>query len=188
MTTCVRSSMSHLTVHYHTTQPNLVLKLKKKNSCSTQLSMKFFLLINVEMRIIVGILKFMSRKNSIIGISEPEKSRISWYFYAYEHLKFHALLNWVEKFNNLRPRNLDNSFMPPLEKKYLCLASASCRHDKNQLTSENTSCLPDQHIWVIPNTYRTIYTGWGIKFQPRTSWQPSDWLGMIIPWLMIKTI
>ena len=39
--------------------------------CSTQLSMKFFLLINVKM---LGILTFMSRKNSILGLSEPENS------------------------------------------------------------------------------------------------------------------
>ena len=31
-------------------------------SCSTQLSMKFFLLINVKMPTVVGILTFMSRK------------------------------------------------------------------------------------------------------------------------------
>ena len=43
-------------------------------SCSTQLSMKFFLLINVKMPTIVGILTFMSRKNSILGLSESEKS------------------------------------------------------------------------------------------------------------------
>ena len=42
-------------------------------SCSTQLSMKFFLLINVKMPLIVGILTFISRKNSIIGLSEPIK-------------------------------------------------------------------------------------------------------------------
>ena len=33
--------------------------------CSTQLSMKFLLLINVKMPTTVGILTFMSRKNSI---------------------------------------------------------------------------------------------------------------------------
>ena len=43
-------------------------------SCSTQLSMNFFLLINVEMPTIVGISTFMSMKNSIQGLSEPEKS------------------------------------------------------------------------------------------------------------------
>ena len=41
----------------------------------------FFLLINVKMptivRIIVGILTFMSRKNSILGLSEPNISQIS---------------------------------------------------------------------------------------------------------------
>ena len=40
-------------------------------SCSAQLSMKFFLLINVTT--VVGILAFMGRKNSILGLSEPEK-------------------------------------------------------------------------------------------------------------------
>ena len=43
-------------------------------SCSTQLSMIFFLLINVKMPTIVGILAFMSRKNSILGLSESEKA------------------------------------------------------------------------------------------------------------------
>ena len=45
--------------------------------CSTQLSMKFFLLINVKMPTIVGILTFMSRKNSIISLFEPKRSQIS---------------------------------------------------------------------------------------------------------------
>ena len=40
-------------------------------------SMKFFLLLNVKMPTIVGILTFMSRKNSILSLSEPEKCRIS---------------------------------------------------------------------------------------------------------------
>ena len=46
-------------------------------SCSTQLSMKFFLLINVKMPTIVGILTYVNRKNSILGLSEPEKCLIS---------------------------------------------------------------------------------------------------------------
>ena len=45
----------------------------KPFSCSTQLSMNFFLLINVKMPTIVGILRFMNRKNSILSLSEPEK-------------------------------------------------------------------------------------------------------------------
>ena len=44
----------------------------------------------------------MSGKNSILGLAEPKKSRISWYFYTYEHLKFHAQLSWAQKkFYNL---------------------------------------------------------------------------------------
>ena len=46
-------------------------------SCSIQLSMKFFLLINVKMPTVVGILSFMSMKNSIlvlIALSKHAKS------------------------------------------------------------------------------------------------------------------
>ena len=42
-------------------------------SCSTQLSTKIFLLIDVKMTTIFGILTFMSGKNSILGLSEPKK-------------------------------------------------------------------------------------------------------------------
>ena len=35
---------------------------------------EIFLLINVKMLTIVGVLTFMSRKNSIFGLSEPAKS------------------------------------------------------------------------------------------------------------------
>ena len=45
----------------------------KINSCSTQLSMKFSLLINVKMPTIVGVFTFISMKNNIPGLSEPEK-------------------------------------------------------------------------------------------------------------------
>ena len=46
-------------------------------SCSAQLSMKFFLLINSEMPTVIGISTFMNRKNSILGLNEPEKCLIS---------------------------------------------------------------------------------------------------------------
>ena len=46
---------------------------KQYFSCSTQLSMKLFLLINVKMPTAVGILTFMSRKKSILGLSASEK-------------------------------------------------------------------------------------------------------------------
>ena len=63
-------------------------------SRSTQLSMKFFLLINVKMPTIVGILTFMRRKNSILDLSEPKKkAEFLYIFIFYEHLKFHAQLS-----------------------------------------------------------------------------------------------
>ena len=43
-------------------------------SCSTQLSMKFFLVINVKMPTIVGILTFMNRKISILGYLSLKKA------------------------------------------------------------------------------------------------------------------
>ena len=51
-------------------------------SCSTQLSMNFFLLVNVKMPTIVGILTFNNcwhfniyeRENSILGLSEPKNA------------------------------------------------------------------------------------------------------------------
>ena len=55
--------------------------------------MKFLPLINVKMPTIVGILTFISRTNSILGLPEPEKSCLPWYVYTYEHLKFHAQLS-----------------------------------------------------------------------------------------------
>ena len=52
-----------------------------KKSCSTQLSMKFFLLTNVKMPTIGGILTFtMSRKDSILGLSVPENAE---FIYSY---------------------------------------------------------------------------------------------------------
>ena len=42
-------------------------------SCSTQLSMKIFPLINVKMPTTVGILTFMGGKNSILGLSKFKK-------------------------------------------------------------------------------------------------------------------
>ena len=55
--------------------------------------MEFFLLLDVKMSTIVGILIFMSRKISIIGLYDPEKCGISRYLYTYEYLKFHAQLS-----------------------------------------------------------------------------------------------
>ena len=45
-----------------------------KNFMLNSAGHEFFLLINVKMPTIVGILTFMSWKNSILGLPEPEKS------------------------------------------------------------------------------------------------------------------
>ena len=52
--------------------------------------MKFFVPINVKMPTIVGILTFMSKTDSILGLSDPENADFLSYFHAYEHLKVHA--------------------------------------------------------------------------------------------------
>ena len=62
-------------------------------SYSTQLAMKFILLINVIMPTIVGILTCISMINTI---SEKHKARnffICQYFSFYEQLKYHAQLS-----------------------------------------------------------------------------------------------
>ena len=55
----------------------------------------FSLLINVEMPTTVGILIFMSRKISILGLSQLEEMLNVLIFYTYEHLTFHAHLTWA---------------------------------------------------------------------------------------------
>ena len=76
-------------------------------SCSTQLSTKFILLINVKMPTIVGILTFISMINTT---SERFKARnffICRYFSKYEQLEFCAQLSWAwKKFYNLGARAL----------------------------------------------------------------------------------
>ena len=49
-----------------------IIKLFSCSTQLTQLSIKFFLLINVKMPTIVGILTFMKGKNSILGLSEHD--------------------------------------------------------------------------------------------------------------------
>ena len=50
---------------------------------------------------IVGILIFMSEKNSILGLSEPKKAEFLDIFYTYEHLKFSCLTQLSMKKYNL---------------------------------------------------------------------------------------
>ena len=72
---------------------SLAQRLKKLFPCSTQLSTKFILLINVKMPTIVGIFSFISMINTT---SERLKARNCFncrYFSFYEQLKFHAQLS-----------------------------------------------------------------------------------------------
>ena len=62
-------------------------------SCSTQLSTKFILLINVKMPTIVGILTFMSMINATSERLKVKHFFICWYFSFYAQLKFRAQLS-----------------------------------------------------------------------------------------------
>ena len=53
---------------------------------------EIFSAINVKMPTTVGILTVISRKNSILGLSELEKAKKILYVHTYEHLKLHAQL------------------------------------------------------------------------------------------------
>ena len=76
----------------------------KRSSCSTQLSIKFIMLINVKIPTIVGILTFISVINAT---SERLKARHFLFvgiLVFYEQLKFRAQLSWAwQKFYNLWP-------------------------------------------------------------------------------------
>ena len=75
------------------------LEVIKLFSCSTQLNMKFILLINVRMPTIVGILTFVGR---IITASESFKARkilTFQHFRFYGQLKFHAELSMKIVYN-----------------------------------------------------------------------------------------
>ena len=55
-------------------------------SCSTQLSIKFIMLINVKMPTIVGILTFISMINTTYESLKVRKEFIFKFFSCYEHL------------------------------------------------------------------------------------------------------
>ena len=81
------------------------LEVIKLFSCSTQLSMKFILLINVKMSTIVGILTFISMINATYERFNTRKNFNFQYFSSYKQWKFHAQLGWAwNKFQNLGTR------------------------------------------------------------------------------------
>ena len=61
--------------------------------CSTHLSMKFIMIINVKMPTIVGILIFMSMINITSKHLKARRVLLLRHFKFYEHLKFHAQLS-----------------------------------------------------------------------------------------------
>ena len=68
-------------------------KVIKLFSCSTQVRLKFILLINVKMPTIVGILTFISRINYRLWSFKPSISIYLDYFSIYEESKFQAQLS-----------------------------------------------------------------------------------------------
>ena len=69
---------------------------------STKLSTKFFLLINVKMPTIIGILTFISMINTTSERLKARNFLICRYFSFNEQLKFRAQLSWaLKKFYNL---------------------------------------------------------------------------------------
>ena len=68
-------------------------KVIKPFLCSTQLSTKFILLINVKMPTIVGILTFISMINKTSARLKSRRFFICQYFSIYEQLKFSAQLS-----------------------------------------------------------------------------------------------
>ena len=69
------------------------LEVIKLFSCSTQLSTKFILLINVKMRTIVGILTFICRINSTSENLKARKICVFQDFTFDEQLNFYAQLS-----------------------------------------------------------------------------------------------
>ena len=79
-------------------RPVLVIRFEviKRFSFSTKLSMKYILLINVEMSTIVGILTIIGRINDWLLWFKPEISFDFGYFSIFEQLNFHAQLSWTQ--------------------------------------------------------------------------------------------
>ena len=63
--------------------------------CSTQLSMKFILLINVKMPTIVGILRFMSRINLTFSMINTTFERLNRKFFVCRYFGFHEQLKFL---------------------------------------------------------------------------------------------
>ena len=64
-------------------------------SCSTQLSMKFYLLINSKLQISTVVFLLSLAECEIFHAYEYENANISWHFHIYQQWKFHAQQSWA---------------------------------------------------------------------------------------------
>ena len=62
-------------------------------SCSTQLSMKFYLLMNSKLQISTVVFLLNLAEYVIFSAYEYENANISWHFYIYQQRKFLAQLS-----------------------------------------------------------------------------------------------
>ena len=85
-----RNTISWIKIRHFVRPGPEVIKLF---SCSTQLSTKFIMLINVKMPTIVGILTFISMLNATSESLKARKVGIFLLFSFYEQLKFHTQLS-----------------------------------------------------------------------------------------------
>ena len=74
-------------------------------SCSTQLSMKFVLLINLKLLTILNSFLLNIAEHENFSANKYENANLSWHFHIYWQRKFHAQLSWAwKKFYNLGAR------------------------------------------------------------------------------------
>ena len=90
------NSTEHEIFHTHNVKMPTIIpgpEVIKLFLCSTQLSMKFIMLINVKMPTSVGILSFISMINTTSESLKARKVIIFHRFRLYEQLSFHAQLS-----------------------------------------------------------------------------------------------
>ena len=118
----------------------------KPFSCSAQLRLKFILLINVKMPLIVGILTFMRRIHYQFLRFELEFSTTFDYFSIYEMLKFQAELE--KSFITSGPVLLLTDCMSPVP------------YDISQLFSQNTciNCILHVYQYYFGQKYDRMHT------------------------------
>ena len=62
-------------------------------SCSTQLSMKFFVLINLKLLTIAISFLLNLAEHGMFSVNKYDNANYCWHFHIYKHRKFHAQLS-----------------------------------------------------------------------------------------------